>query len=528
MFCGGGGGGGGGYGDRGGGYGGRGGYDRGGGGGGYGDRGGGYDRRDRGGYDDDRRGGGGGGYGAREGRDRAGRGGGGGYAAAAEAPLSKEGEWWLTVGRAPPRAPEADETGMPILIPTVVVDAPPKAVLKLYATKFPAHQLPAECVEGVTRGGLQTCKLGLAPTGEEAAASWDVDFELGDDTAAKEAVREATENAIGGMAAAVSCKVEFANLMFVANKRLVPETFTVPELLAMVQSGAVRCVFTGEIDSALRAPVQDVALTHFKQSDAQSTIDATFADDKLAMLVVVDGAVLPDEEAAVAEAANNPAVVTGEDLKARAALCTVSKVENGRLKLPVLRTSDLRVSGPKTVEHQTSRDSVTLDGLDGWSASVSTVKVFDHAEEAPQPDTEHCEFSAWRKHLLPALDGLDSNATEYPVCSAVYIRVGSDVSCQLTVNEVPPADTEEEPEANPNFTTDAVMSTYNAATETFRKIASEMPDYTPPEETEEVDLSNLSPAEMARKLAEIEREKLKASLTATMGGGKFEKPAPRE
>lgn len=59
-------------------------------------------------------------------------------------------------------------------------------------------------------------------------------------------------------------------------------------------------------------------------------------------------------------------------------------------------------------------------------------------------------------------------------------------------------------------------------------MTAEFPDYTPPEDSDELDLSNLSPAEQARELARQEREKIKASLTATMGGGKFEKPAPRE
>lgn len=101
-------------------------------------------------------------------------------------------------------------------------------------------------------------------------------------------------------------------------------------------------------------------------------------------------------------------------------------------------------------------------------------------------------MATWRKHLLPGVDGLDSTATEYdtsgpilvcslifvfhvvcthatdschgalvryPVCAALYIKVGSELGCQVTVNEVPPAESDEEPEANPAFTTTAVMET---------------------------------------------------------------------
>lgn len=59
-------------------------------------------------------------------------------------------------------------------------------------------------------------------------------------------------------------------------------------------------------------------------------------------------------------------------------------------------------------------------------------------------------------------------------------------------------------------------------------MTADLPDYTPPEVSDELDLSHCSPAEMARELARKEREKIKASLTATMGGGKFDKPALRE
>jgi hypothetical protein len=223
--------------------------------------------------------------------------------------------------------------------------------MKFYPTKFPPHTVPTECVEGITRGGLQTCRLGHA-NAEEAAANWDVEIEWGNDAAANEAVSEATANAIEGLAAAISCRAEFATLMFVSPKRLVKETFTVPELIAMLQSGAVRCVCTGEIDQALRPQVEQVVRKHFKQTSTGSTIEAHFADDKLALFVERDGVVLPDEAAVSVQAPTNPRVVSGEDLVARAALCKVSAAENGRLKLPLVRTSDLRVAGPKTVSRE--------------------------------------------------------------------------------------------------------------------------------------------------------------------------------
>ena len=62
----------------------------------------------------------------------------------------------------------------------------------------------------------------------------------------------------------------------------------------------------------------------------------------------------------------------------------------------------------------------------------------------------------------------------------------------------------------------------------LRKVTGDMPEYTPPEDLAELEVVMLSPAEQARELARKEREAIKAQLTKTMGGGKFEAPPPRE
>lgn len=49
--------------------------------------------------------------------------------------------------------------------------------------------------------------------------------------------------------------------------------------------------------------------------------------------------------------------------------------------------------------------------------------------------------------------------TRYAVCSTLYLRVGSEFACQVTVYEVPPPETGGEPETNPAFTAPAVMET---------------------------------------------------------------------
>jgi hypothetical protein len=65
--------------------------------------------------------------------------------------------------------------------------------------------------------------------------------------------------------------------------------------------------------------------------------------------------------------------------------------------------------------------------------------------------------SMWSVHT--PLIHVNGALVRYPVCAALYIKVGSELGCQVTVNEVPPAESDEEPEANPAFTTTAVMET---------------------------------------------------------------------
>jgi len=45
----------------------------------------------------------------------------------------------------------------------------------------------------------------------------------------------------------------------------------------------------------------------------------------------------------------------GDDLAQRAALCTVSRVDNGMIKTPVVKSSDMRIRGAKTVMNQVNQ-----------------------------------------------------------------------------------------------------------------------------------------------------------------------------
>ena len=57
---------------------------------------------------------------------------------------------------------------------------------------------------------------------------------------------------------------------------------------------------------------------------------------------------------------NPDAFVVGEELQARAALCTLSKVDNGKILTPTVKSEDLRVRGAKTVARQVLPDVFCL------------------------------------------------------------------------------------------------------------------------------------------------------------------------
>lgn len=67
-------------------------------------------------------------------------------------------------------------------------------------------------------------------------------------------------------------------------------------------------------------------------------------------------------------------------------------VVKGKLKVPPVMSSDLRIAGPKTVAFQENRDEVAYAGANGWRAVVGGIKNFGHAE----PEYQYVQ-SAWQK-----------------------------------------------------------------------------------------------------------------------------------
>ena len=113
--------------------------------------------------------------------------------------------------------------------------------------------------------------------------------------------------------------------------------------------------------------------------------------------------------------------------------------------------------------------------------------------------------------------------------AVMFLSLGSLASFKIVINEVPPPDDEG---SVIEYTPDEAAATTAAIVKVARSIVAKMPLYTPAAPTAGgVDLSNMSPADQARELARQQREQIKASLSSTMGGGKFEltrRDGPRE
>jgi hypothetical protein len=418
---------------------------------------------------------------------------------------------------------------MPNIKPLVVVDAPAGMKATFYKVKkAPSHLIPPECVRDMQMSSVAMCKLGPA----QSTLAQNGPCTPGDETPVLDMVKESAASAIENGAGAVSATVEFATPLFLVPTRLVNEEFEVADLTSMIAAGAARCVFAGEMEPRLREAA-GLALTEtgFEQRSRSYTIEGTFEDDNVALFKVGENdEVLPDEERAVEKGAIDPKFVSGEDLAERAKLCTISKTNNGRLNLPLVRSSDLRVCGPKIMAFQTTiMSELYLQAEDGWAAEVAGCKTFDHAETQAAPDASYSAMTFSRKHLRPDTEQLDSADAEYPVSAVMFLSLGSLASFKIVINEVPPPDDEG---SVIEYTPDEAAATTAAIVTVARSVVTKMPLYTPAAPTAGgVDLSNMSPADQARELARQQREQIKASLASTMGGGKFEltrRDGPRE
>eukprot|EP00039_Didymoeca_costata_P025720 m.14154 g.14154 ORF g.14154 m.14154 type:complete len:633 (-) comp5009_c0_seq1:166-2064(-) len=532
--------------DRGGGRGGRGGnrdYGRGGddrygggGGGRYGDRGGGrdfygdrdrgYDNRDRGGYNSrgynrgydnrDR------GYENRDrGYDRGGRrdyDGPGGPSAAVK--LDKSGDWWLSpaVGNPPTPAPEEGEDGIPTLKPTYSVDKAQKVTnLSFFEHNFSKHLIPDELVNGIRLGQLAACIL--APAQNEKSDGPIDQSDIADFLeAVKGAVADANENGGG-----VAVSALLGHAMFVVPTRLVSETFTEEELLKMLEAEVVRCCFLKTLEDDSHKVLEDEAQLKtlgFEHSASTANIKTVFEDDKIALFLLgKDDSVLPDNEAAMLEDEKAPGTyVTGDDLIERAKLCTVSKVYDGKLKVPNMVSEDMRIAGPKTIGHQETVESENyVRSKDGWRVSKRVVKTFGHSEPTFEYVSNEIEFA--RDNLNAKAGDIDKPPMEtYPVLGMVLLCVGKPGAVQFVVSEVPP---EEDAEVKPCPEEEA-MSTINEALAMSRLLTQKVPNYQPPEKASNPALKSTNPRDQAREMAQQARSAIKKDLGKTFGDRHFE------
>lgn len=73
--------------------------------------------------------------------------------------------------------------------------------------------------------------------------------------------------------------------------------------------------------------------------------------------------------------------VTGADLEARVALCKLQP--SGRLALPHIQSSDLRIIGAKALDKQRNTKMENLQHASGWTSSLVTFADFGGWGSAP-------------------------------------------------------------------------------------------------------------------------------------------------
>jgi len=289
----------------------------------------------------------------------------------------------------------------------------------------------------------------------------------------------------------------------------------------MLADGTVRLNFIeasdAKLSSKFEAAVQ--ATLGFAPTEERNTVEAHFGDDKLALFCIQGEAVVAADHSA-AEAAtmtSDPeAIVQGEDLDSRAALCTISKVEAGKLKLPRVGSSDLRVMGPKTVDHQVNRKEKAYNSPAGWRAVVGSIQLFGHSED-DEYAYEHAELSIARDAIAGTATGTGfaQQALWYDVAEVTVLGVGSTSSFKVVVSEVPPS---EDPEEVAYTAADGITTVVEAIG-LARSTVAGLEVFVPPAPSDTPDLSMLNPRDQARELARLQREQVKAQL-GSMGGGR--------
>merc|ERR1712086_208990 len=254
---------------------------------------------------------------------------------------------------------------------------------------------------------------------------------------------------------------------------------------------------------------------------ARDVIELTFEDDKVAMLKMDGNTIVPDNAAADAGAMMDPnAYAVGDDLAQCASICTVSRVDNGMIRTPLIKSEDRRIRGAKSIANQESTLEFAASGADGWRAVVNRVKTF--ATTDPVYETEEYGMVLTHDHLGPGATSAGFPRSDvFGISGAVVLCPAKIASYQIIISEAPPP---EDGSEMPVYTVDDAKASVAGGVDAIRNIVARLPNYVLPEE----DLTaNLDPREQARLLAQKQREKIKADLASTMGAGKFDLEAGR-
>ena len=256
----------------------------------------------------------------------------------------------------------------------------------------------------------------------------------------------------------------------------------------MVDGGHIRPLFVNELpaltkhDDVLSKLAQASLLgAPLKLTHTHSTVELVYADNRIAYAYSDEhnAKLTPDHDRASAAAAvrvylchhiasstrqSNKDVLTGKELEDRVALVKLD-VHSGKCSMPPALSSDVRVSGSKTLDTQvpaafagllvtpinsflqTTLVREELSHPSGFIAAASSVHFFDHGHRTtPGELTSHEELQLQRASLGAAPS--DPAAVAYPAAHLLFIFPRQTTHFAVLLLDVPPA------EGHPNPTAD--------------------------------------------------------------------------
>eukprot|EP00730_Choanoeca_flexa_P002500 TRINITY_DN11071_c0_g1_i1.p1 TRINITY_DN11071_c0_g1~~TRINITY_DN11071_c0_g1_i1.p1 ORF type:complete len:525 (+),score=99.82 TRINITY_DN11071_c0_g1_i1:40-1614(+) len=383
--------------------------------------------------------------------------------------------WWVALGQPPSREPE-DPQGFPG-ITSFNIDMPDGCdSIHFFPLKVNPRLLPADAYADLQRGYV-LCVPGVGPQDVKQEILAPVDELL----TLSESVSPFLDNATE-YGAAVAASVNFGSVLFVCPMGLADMDVKSTDVAAMLSEHYIRHVFLEHIHPTVDRPglVEALSLDPAWSYDSTTvTVDATYLDQRVACyLVDADGRVIADHDSADALAVTcDHRAVTAQELDQRAVVCELAP--DGRLRLPPVNSSDLRIIGDKALSKQTNARHELLQHPSGWYTDLTTVAKFDHEERYKSEQRPEMSLAIRRKHLFKDMEpATEANPQEYPVFKALYLCPSRLMSYVLVLSEVPPtegAEADYPSESNGQATIIALEGLEHA-----RNLAMRLPEFLPP------------------------------------------------